>query len=138
MTKVELKEEVLNVLGENKANKKLSEAIAAILEDYIANKAKIEHPNTEIDGVLNVWCNKFMEYLPYTEFRAEKRSSTGYYRMSKKAEAIRKSITKEINSLTISLREALITKDFEKASEVSDKIMDLEAKRGASYKGIEA
>jgi hypothetical protein len=72
MTKVQLKEAVLNKAVELKASKKLQEALAELLEQYAerANRDTIKRDKfITVDGEEYAWCIRHEVYEPITNFK---------------------------------------------------------------------
>ena len=60
------------ILDENKASKKLSAAVLALLEEYskTSNRdTKQRDKNIEVDGIEYRWCNRHEIYEPTTNFK---------------------------------------------------------------------
>ena len=75
MTKNQMKNEVLAALTEHKANKKLTEALIELLEEYASKASKGSDKREKvitIDGSEYVWCNRHEIYEPSYNFKSLK------------------------------------------------------------------
>ena len=129
MTKVQLKNEVLKALEEHKANKKLSEALTALLDEYTKTKStkeKIEKVIT-IGDTKYIYCNRHEVYEPADNFASEKAPEC------KLAKAYWSDLTKEVHKLETELQKALDEEDFEAAAKLNKELKELKALRGARF-----
>ena len=129
MTKKQLKTEVIKALEANKASKKLSEAVIALLEEYTKTKSakeKIEKTIT-IDGQKYIYCNRHEVYEPAENFSSDKAPEC------KLAKAYWSDLSKQIHKLEDSLAKALDEENFEEAAKLNKELKELKALRGARY-----
>ena len=138
MKKVELINALLAAVEASKDTKStkklLAESISTIAAEYQSSartSTKEEHPNTEIDGVLNVWCIKHTQYEPATEFAEVAKSKTGYHNKCKVADYQWKDYLAQIKIIDRELSESLNDGDFELAAKLNkDKIAASNTKDG--------
>ena len=83
MTKLQMKNEALNILDNNKASKALKAALTDLFEQY-ASTAKgetVKRPqHIEIDGVHYRWCNRHTVYEVATNFKKNPRDCMVAYK----------------------------------------------------------
>ena len=75
MTKVQMKAQALELMTSHKANKKLTEAMTALFEEYAKN-SKLDSVKREklidIKGTTYQWCNRHEIYEPLENFKNDK------------------------------------------------------------------
>ena len=139
MKKVELINALQAAIVESKdskaTKKSLAAAIALISDEYqsSARSTKEEHPNTEIEGVLNVWCLKHQAYEPATEFAEVAKSKTGYHNKCKVADYQWKDYLAQIKVVDKELSDALNEGDFENAAALNKHKIGLTNEKDGYY-----
>ncbi len=122
MTKTELWEEVQKLLVEQKASKKLAQA----LEDLLAPKSGggQTKPPIEIDGVMNYYCRFHQRYEPETNMVMSAGKSKGYCKASisqwNKTNA-------QIKKLDGQVQELVTQENFEEAQAIAKNSQELKA-----------
>ena len=130
MTKVQLKNEVLNTLVAKKANKALTEAITELLELYTktSNKDTVKRAKViEVDGITYVWCNRHEFYEPETNFKTQKSAEC------KLGTKHWSNLTKQVHELEGKLTTALDQEDYEAAGTINRDLKALKETRGGRY-----
>jgi len=132
MTKTQLKSTALELLVAHKANKQLTAAISALMEEYSSKKSadKIEKFLT-IDGQNYVWCNRHEIYEIETNF---KNNGTDKSTVAcELAAAYWLQLSKDVREHEKLLSEALDAEDYAVAKELNAKLKDLKATRSGKY-----
>jgi protein-arginine kinase activator protein McsA len=130
MTKSELIAQINETLVANKANKTLTAAIQAVLDEYKPSKAAKREKVIEIDGTEYVWCTRHEVYEIAENFTKD---SKGYHNGCKLTDYKVAHYTKIINELQKALTEALDNEDFESASKINKDLKELKLIRGSKY-----
>ena len=132
MTKVQIKNEVLAALTEHKANKKLTEALVELLEEYASKATKGSEKRDKvitIDGDEFVWCNRHEIYEPSYNFKTNKSDCC------KLGHMVWANYGKQIKEAQEHL-DALLTSeefDIDGIRATNDKLVELKELRGGRY-----
>ena len=128
MTKVQLRNEVLNTLVAHKANKNLAEAITELMNSYTATKVKEQRPKViEVEDTKYIWCNRHEIYEPAGNFKNEKSAEC------KVASKRWSDLTKEVHKIEAQLQEALDNEDYELAGETNKTLKAAKEARGGKF-----
>ena len=121
MTKTELWEEVQKLLVEQKASKKLAQA----LEDLLAPKGSGQtNPPLEIDGVMNYYCRFHQRYEPEANMVMSAGKSKGYCKASI---SLWNKTNAQIKKLDGQVQELVTQGNFEEAQAIAKNSQALKA-----------
>jgi len=132
MTKVQLRNEALELLVTHKASKKLSDAVTELLEQFVKTSRKDTVKRDKvitIDNIEYAYCNRHEVYEVITNFKKEKND-----RISDEcllAITVHRDLTKQLKVLN----DELMTKAIngEDVSELAKDIKNLKEIRGGRY-----
>lgn len=130
MTKVQLKAQALSILADNKANKKLVEAVTALMEEFVATSKKDTVKREKVierDGETYVWCNRHECYEPSTNFKTEK--SAECLLATKKWQAL----GKMVNEAEQAREAAIEAQEYDKLPDLTNALNDAKNRRAGRY-----
>lgn len=130
MTKVQLKNTAIELMLDNKASKKLTEAVTELLEAYTTS-AKIDTvkraKNIELNGETYTWCNRHEVYEVSTNFKKDTDAAC------KLANKKWQYIGHMVNAADKALEEALEAQNYDDMPDLHKAAKDAKAIRAGRY-----
>ncbi len=139
MTKVQMKNEALNLLVANKANQKLTAALTELFEAFVktSNKDTVQRDKIIMaNGIEMVWCNRHEVYEPSTNFKMNNKAkdgTMGYAPECNLAATAWRALSAQLNEAKEALQAAIDGENYEALPQLNITAKDLTAQRGGRY-----
>ena len=136
MKKVELLNSIAALNTEFKLPKEYKNKLEELLAEYKSSAStKEEHPPVKDDkgNIIEVWCNKHLQYEPVEKFATSTKSKYGYHNKCKLADYQWKYYLSQIKDADAKLSKALDDDDFELAAKLNKEKKQLIITKDGAY-----